>query len=313
MVMPFYPGYMTNFGPESLWWTGLSDGAVDVIGGRVTDPNLLMILEDYWNMHGVSPSNYYRDAGGNWYSAKPSAPAAPIQSVPVSYPPSGPIDVPIPTPAPEPVPVPTSAPLKVITAQQLLGAGVALPAVRQIWQIGQPLANNNLRRIISIPAVSQRFGNSHPAVRVAMEVIRWILIGLGAGEALEFALDVAGVDIGGGGAGAEGFEVGAEYSSTRIVKSWTANGVPMFKLADGRMGAVKQDGTVRTWRPKKPIVLFSDGASDLVDLLKADKALDSQAKRLRRVLNRRAPARRSSGNRALSSPPQTQIRNIEVA
>ena len=74
-----------------------------------------------------------------------------------------------------------------------------------------------------------------------------------------------------------------------IVGTWVANGVVFYRLADGKLAVVRKNGTVRVWRPKKPIVLYSDGAKDLKTMLKADKALDKQARQLAKVLSRRAP------------------------
>jgi hypothetical protein len=90
-----------------------------------------------------------------------------------------------------------------------------------------------------------------------------------------------------------------------IVAKWEANGVWFYKLLDGRMAVQRLDGTWKFWRPKKPIVLYSDGASDLKTLLRADKALDRQSKKLRKMLDRRAPRpRRSRQQPAIQPGPQ---------
>ena len=77
-----------------------------------------------------------------------------------------------------------------------------------------------------------------------------------------------------------------------VTKQWTANGVPFVRLADGRMGAAKKDGTWRYWRPRKPIVLYASGSSDLRTLLRADKAAEKQLRTLKKAIDRRFPARR---------------------
>lgn len=90
-----------------------------------------------------------------------------------------------------------------------------------------------------------------------------------------------------------------------IVAKWEANGVWFYKLLDGRMAVQRLDGTWKFWRPKKPIVLYSDGASDLKTLLRADKALDRQSKKLRKMLDRRAPRpRRTRQQPAIQPGPQ---------
>ena len=64
-----------------------------------------------------------------------------------------------------------------------------------------------------------------------------------------------------------------------------------YRLADGKLAVQNKLGRWKVWRPKKPIVLYASGADDLKTMLRADKALDKQAKKLRRVLDRRAPKR----------------------
>lgn len=77
-----------------------------------------------------------------------------------------------------------------------------------------------------------------------------------------------------------------------VTKTWTANGINFVRLADGRMGAQRKTGEWRFWRPKKPIVLHSSGSSNLRTLLRADKAVDRQMKRLEKAIRRRNPPRR---------------------
>lgn len=78
----------------------------------------------------------------------------------------------------------------------------------------------------------------------------------------------------------------------QVVKSWTANGVDMVRLADGRMGAYsKKRMAWRYWRPKKPIVLYAGGSSNLNTLLKADKASERQLRRLKKAIDRRFPSK----------------------
>lgn len=88
---------------------------------------------------------------------------------------------------------------------------------------------------------------------------------------------------------------GAATHPAQVAKSWSANGVPMVRLVDGRMGAYSTKKTSwKYWRPKKPIVLFGTGASDLRTLLKADRAAERQLKRVKKAIDRRFPPRRRS-------------------
>jgi len=99
----------------------------------------------------------------------------------------------------------------------------------------------------------------------------------------------------GGGAGmamvpALGFGLG-------IVKTWTAgffkNGTPItfFRTADGVVWVQRENGTWKSFRYKRGVMVYSDGATTLRSFLKADRALDHQARLLRRALDRRAPRR----------------------
>ena len=71
-----------------------------------------------------------------------------------------------------------------------------------------------------------------------------------------------------------------------VVKSWRANGVLFARFTDGSQAAQDKDGVWKRWVPKKPIVLFSDGASDLKTAIKASKALGRQAKGLAKMMRR---------------------------
>tara|TARA_B100000949_G_scaffold121167_1_gene107134 strand:- start:1363 stop:2367 length:1005 start_codon:yes stop_codon:yes gene_type:complete len=90
-----------------------------------------------------------------------------------------------------------------------------------------------------------------------------------------------------------------------IVKTWTAgvfkNGSPItfFRTADGVVWVQRENGTWKSFRYKRGVMIYSDGATSLRSFLKADRALDHQARKLRRALDRRAPRR---APRALKAP-----------
>lgn len=90
-----------------------------------------------------------------------------------------------------------------------------------------------------------------------------------------------------------------------IVKAWTAgsfkNGQPIrfYRTADGRVWVQRENGTWKSFTYKKGVMIYSDGATTLRSFLRADRALDHQAKQLRRALDRRAPRRQP---RALKAP-----------
>lgn len=93
-----------------------------------------------------------------------------------------------------------------------------------------------------------------------------------------------------------------------VSKSWDANGVPMMRATDGRMAAwSKKKGMWTIWRPKKPIVLYATGATDLRSLIRADEATHNQLKKVKKIIDRRFPKRsspRRSPQRMLPAPRQ---------
>lgn len=90
-----------------------------------------------------------------------------------------------------------------------------------------------------------------------------------------------------------------------VVKEWTANGTPFVRLQNGIMGARKKTGVWRYWRPKKPIVMYRGGSSDLRTLLRADAAVDRQLKKLAKAIKRREPTPRR--RRSLPEPAKVIV------
>jgi len=137
-------------------------------------------------------------------------------------------------------------------------------------------------------------------------VVRWdqlpnwakvILTGVGL-AGTDIALDIPGIpgdslilDIfGGNGSGGHPGEHLAEgHVGPHVVGSWVANGVKFYRLSDGKLAVQNKLGRWKVWKPKKPIVLFADGAGSLKTMLRADAALNKQAKKIAAMLNRRAP------------------------
>lgn len=79
----------------------------------------------------------------------------------------------------------------------------------------------------------------------------------------------------------------------QVVGGWVANGVTFYRLADGKIAVQNKKGRWKVWRPKHPIVIYADGATDIKTMLKADKALNRQAKQIAAMLNRRLPKPRA--------------------
>lgn len=102
---------------------------------------------------------------------------------------------------------------------------------------------------------------------------------------------------------------GSGFGAVEIIDTWEANGVPFVKLSDGRLGARNNKGRWKLWRPKKPIVIYASGAPSIKTFIRADKALDKQAKALRKAIGRRAPVnKRGSSAREVIEVNKTNIR-----
>lgn len=137
---------------------------------------------------------------------------------------------------------------------------------------------------------------------------RQILILLGVQQGIELVLDVGPDDFGliqlPGTSDLPGVVGGVQ-----VIGGWNANGVQFYRLADGRMAVRRKNGQIRMWRPKRPIVIYAGGASKLTTLLRGDRALDRQAKRLGKMLQRRAPRKGGSSSKAAVNVSKTEVRS----
>jgi len=130
---------------------------------------------------------------------------------------------------------------------------------------------------------------------------RTALAAVGFGVGVDLALDIPGIPgdslirdvIGGGDDLGRGDHLPQHmvdgHLGAHIVGSWQANGVTFYRLSDGKLAVQNKKGRWKVWRPKRPIVLMPGGATNLKTLLKADKLLNTQAKKIAVMLNRRAP------------------------
>ncbi len=71
-----------------------------------------------------------------------------------------------------------------------------------------------------------------------------------------------------------------------VVKSWQAGGWPFSMTSDGRIHTITKNGIMKSWKPKKPIVMFR-GSTTLSQAVKAQRYLDKQwrtvAKRVKQL------------------------------
>jgi hypothetical protein len=135
-------------------------------------------------------------------------------------------------------------------------------------------------------------------------------VGIGVGTWVAFRGDIPIITLPGQGNGDSAFEsetggplqtrtvdiqIGEHVMhGAAVVGFWVANGVTFYRLQDGKIAVQNKKGRWKVWKPKKPIVLYADGASNLKTMLRADKALNKQAKKIASMLNRRAPRRKTS-------------------
>lgn len=84
------------------------------------------------------------------------------------------------------------------------------------------------------------------------------------------------------------------HLGAHVIGGWVANGVSFYRLSNGQIAVQRKNGTWKVYRPPKPIVLMPTGSGDLRTLLRADAVITKQAKRIRAMLDRRAPRPRRS-------------------
>jgi len=98
-----------------------------------------------------------------------------------------------------------------------------------------------------------------------------------------------------GGGGDLDIRVGRFYDGRIITRTWTANGIQFWATGTGkdRMHHVlKLDGSIKSWKPPRPVVLMPGGAKNMRDLLRADDIVDRQLKKVAKALRRRSPTTR---------------------
>lgn len=72
-----------------------------------------------------------------------------------------------------------------------------------------------------------------------------------------------------------------------VASFWTANNIRFYRFRDGHLGVQKKTGVWKVWKPKKGMMLYADGATDLKTALKADRALSKQAGKIAKMLRNR--------------------------
>ena len=199
------------------------------------------------------------------------------------------------------------APVSVLDEESMVNGQGAIGAASA--GVGVSVAGRALRLIMGGGGgrLTAAIWNSLPSlVRTALTQI-----GIGVGALIAFSGDIPFIELPGQGdktlvpfdASQEGVDIQIlptqqnPLAQVQVVGSWVANGVTFYRLADGKLAVQNKRGRWKVWRPKKPIVLYSDGASNLKTMLRADKALNKQAKKIAAMLNRRAPRTRKTSQK----------------
>lgn len=100
---------------------------------------------------------------------------------------------------------------------------------------------------------------------------------------------------GGGGQGQIDIRVGRTYDGKIITNTWSANGIQFWATGSGRdlmHHVLKLDGSIKSWKPQRPVVLMPGGAKNIRDLLRADDIVDRQLKKVAKAIRRRNPTPR---------------------
>lgn len=275
-----------------------------VIATLVTDPQFVAGVPNL-----ISPDDFYDDSGGSASSsARPPVPSAGIPSP--GGPGGGPI-VPIPTAPPSPIPGTGGPPDWYVMGP----SGIPILSAAALARFF-PTA------VGSFSGFGRFFGGILGKVDdiwdTLPDVVQTALRAVGIVGVADLFFDIPGIPgdfpgIPGIGSpfGGSGNPDIAQALGAVIVGGWTANGVRFYRLADGRLAVQNKRGRWKVWRPKKPIVLYGTGASDLKTFLRADAVLNRQSKKLASALKRRAPGRKPSSKQNASSEQHgiTQIKN----
>jgi hypothetical protein len=108
------------------------------------------------------------------------------------------------------------------------------------------------------------------------------------------------------------FAVGQVIQTNQIVKTWEANGIWFAKQADGKMLVFKTDGTIKSWKPKKPIVVYPSGRVNLDSFTDIAKYAIRTAKTVDKVLRVLRPRTRTRTVRSSSAGADgTNVTNVK--
>lgn len=211
--------------------------------------------------------------GGGSYSA-PAPPSNPIADIMSTYVPPTP---PNPAQPAQPLLPPGSQPIIIKFAEVSGRSGIGI--ARAIWALVKT-AGVKIGTKWKIG-----WGQLPEWVRIALQ---WT----GISAAIDFLFDEGEGDV--GLIPLPGSQPGglSQLPGVTILGTWTANGSKFYRLSDGRLAVQNKRGRWKVWRPKRPIVIYGGGVSNLRALLRADAVITRQTRKLSSLIRRRGGGKR---------------------
>lgn len=170
--------------------------------------------------------------------------------------------------------------------------GAIVPISSLVGRLGGTLGQRVTAWAIGAAAGSRLAWGSLPSwLRSAMALIGLSGATIAIDNATEGPIQIR--PFGGGGAGRElDIQVGNYYDGRIITKTWLANGIQFWATgltrADRMHHVLKLDGSIKSWKPPRPVVLMAGGAKNIRDLLRADDIIDKQLRKVKKAIGRRA-------------------------
>jgi len=189
-----------------------------------------------------------------------------------------------------------TAGLPVAPGAVIPAAGIALSLAMLVSRFGAPMGRVLWGFLSRLPrSAGGLVALAGTAWRAIPSWVKWALALIGLSEGSQVLLEgggngaVPGLDlIPGPGIPVEGGVMGLGET---VVGSWNTcpdapeYGVTFYRLSSGRIAVVNKQGRLRIWKPKSPVVLYSN-PKDLQDVFAADRIIKRQAKKIDRLTSK---------------------------
>jgi len=165
-----------------------------------------------------------------------------------------------------------------------------MPASQLAVRLGSSLGTRFTAWLVGVAGGTRLAWGSLPGwLRSAMALIGLSGSTILVDQATEGPIQIPGFT---GGGSQLDIQVGRFYDGRIITNTWLANGIQFWATGSGRdlmHHVLKMDGSIKSWKPQRPIVLMPGGAKNIRDLLRADDIVDRQLKKVGKALRRRTP------------------------